>query len=268
MPLVIFVTAYDEYAVQAFEVHALDYLLKPVERERFAEALERAKARLASRAASRYDGGPDKQQLQALLEHLGRRQRRDLRLAIKVDGAAAHAPHGGDRLDRGGGQPRARFTLVRRRISCATRSPGSNAAAGRALPAHSPLDDREHRAREGAAAVVPGRLRGDPARRLATHERQKLSAAAPGVHSRRTMSASRERLLNEEGARHSRVRSNSDDAVGAGTEKSLATDALDDTSMSATNSARWLRVPGDRVRHALEAPGHRAGGAVHRDRRR
>ncbi len=86
MPLVIFVTAYDEYAVQAFEVHALDYLLKPVERERFAAALERAKSRLDSPAAARSDPGPDKQQLQALLEHLGRRQRRDLRLAIKVDG--------------------------------------------------------------------------------------------------------------------------------------------------------------------------------------
>jgi two-component system LytT family response regulator len=86
MPLVIFVTAYDEYAVQAFEVHALDYLLKPVERERFSAALDRAKARLASAGASPADGSPDRQQFQALLEHLGRRQRRDVRLAIKVDG--------------------------------------------------------------------------------------------------------------------------------------------------------------------------------------
>jgi len=70
MPLVIFVTAYDEYAVQAFEVHALDYLLKPVERERFAEALVRAKARLASPGAARNDTGPDKQQLQALRARL------------------------------------------------------------------------------------------------------------------------------------------------------------------------------------------------------
>jgi len=85
MPLVIFVTAYDEYAVQAFEVHALDYLLKPVERERFAAALGRAKARLAD-PSTKPDAGPDKHQLAALLEHLGRRQRRDLRLAIKVDG--------------------------------------------------------------------------------------------------------------------------------------------------------------------------------------
>jgi two-component system LytT family response regulator len=41
-PHVIFTTAYDQYAVQAFEVRALDYLLKPFDRERFQEALERA----------------------------------------------------------------------------------------------------------------------------------------------------------------------------------------------------------------------------------
>jgi two-component system, LytTR family, response regulator len=45
MPAVIFVTAYDEYAIRAFEVHALDYLLKPVERERLRTALDRARAR-------------------------------------------------------------------------------------------------------------------------------------------------------------------------------------------------------------------------------
>jgi two-component system LytT family response regulator len=46
MPAVVFVTAYDEHAVRAFEVNATDYLLKPVEPERFAQALARAKARL------------------------------------------------------------------------------------------------------------------------------------------------------------------------------------------------------------------------------
>jgi two-component system LytT family response regulator len=46
MPAVVFVTAYDEHAVRAFEVNAADYLLKPVDAERFAQALERAKARL------------------------------------------------------------------------------------------------------------------------------------------------------------------------------------------------------------------------------
>lgn len=46
MPLVAFVTAYDEYAVQAFELNAIDYLLKPVERSRLHSTLERASERL------------------------------------------------------------------------------------------------------------------------------------------------------------------------------------------------------------------------------
>ena len=48
-PAVVFVTAYDAHAVQAFELHALDYLLKPFEDRRFAEALNRARARVANR---------------------------------------------------------------------------------------------------------------------------------------------------------------------------------------------------------------------------
>lgn len=43
LPLIIFVTAYDEYAIKAFEVNALDYLLKPFDRKRFNLSLERAK---------------------------------------------------------------------------------------------------------------------------------------------------------------------------------------------------------------------------------
>lgn len=46
-PAVVFVTAYDEYALKAFEVHAVDYLMKPVEPERLAEAIERARSRPA-----------------------------------------------------------------------------------------------------------------------------------------------------------------------------------------------------------------------------
>jgi two-component system, LytTR family, response regulator len=48
---VVFVTAYDEFALRAFEVHAVDYLLKPVSRERLAEALGRARARRTPRPA-------------------------------------------------------------------------------------------------------------------------------------------------------------------------------------------------------------------------
>ena len=48
---VIFVTAYDSYAVRAFEVHAVDYLLKPFSAERLGEALDRARARIRSKEA-------------------------------------------------------------------------------------------------------------------------------------------------------------------------------------------------------------------------
>jgi two-component system, LytTR family, response regulator len=45
---IVFVTAYDQYAARAFEINAVDYLLKPVEQERLHDALERARTRLAS----------------------------------------------------------------------------------------------------------------------------------------------------------------------------------------------------------------------------
>src|ERR1041385_5395709 len=45
-PYIIFVTAYDQYAVRAFEVHAFDYLLKPFDRERFDTAWQRVKAQI------------------------------------------------------------------------------------------------------------------------------------------------------------------------------------------------------------------------------
>jgi two-component system LytT family response regulator len=47
MPIVVFVTAYDEYALKAFEENALDYLLKPVEKERLAKTVEKLKKRFA-----------------------------------------------------------------------------------------------------------------------------------------------------------------------------------------------------------------------------
>jgi two-component system LytT family response regulator len=49
IPAVVFVTAYDEHALRAFDARALDYLLKPVDDERFARALERARARVEER---------------------------------------------------------------------------------------------------------------------------------------------------------------------------------------------------------------------------
>ncbi len=55
MPLVIFTTAYDEHAIRAFEVNALDYLLKPFTSARFKKALQRARQQLALRSGTGTD---------------------------------------------------------------------------------------------------------------------------------------------------------------------------------------------------------------------
>jgi two-component system LytT family response regulator len=52
LPMVVFVTAFDRYAIDAFEAHAIDYLLKPVEADRFAVTIARVKARFRERELS------------------------------------------------------------------------------------------------------------------------------------------------------------------------------------------------------------------------
>jgi two-component system LytT family response regulator len=54
MPLVVFVTAFDAHAIKAFEVHAVDYVLKPFSRARFADAVAKAKRRVADRTLQEY----------------------------------------------------------------------------------------------------------------------------------------------------------------------------------------------------------------------
>jgi two-component system LytT family response regulator len=77
-PAVVFVTAFDRYAVSAFEVHAVDYLLKPVSPERLTEALERSKAALQKRSSE-----DTAAQLLALLKEV---RRYPDWLLIKTDG--------------------------------------------------------------------------------------------------------------------------------------------------------------------------------------
>ena len=55
LPSIIFLTAYEQHALQAFEVHALDYLLKPVDDERFAVAVRRARQLVDSQSKPRFD---------------------------------------------------------------------------------------------------------------------------------------------------------------------------------------------------------------------
>jgi two-component system LytT family response regulator len=52
LPVVVFITAYDQYAIQAFEAHAIDYLLKPIDEARFAAALARVREHVRARSAA------------------------------------------------------------------------------------------------------------------------------------------------------------------------------------------------------------------------
>lgn len=71
---VVFVTAFDEYAIDAFEVNAVDYLLKPVEPARLAQALERVRHQLGAAPGD----------LQQLLDYVAERQTRREQVAIRV----------------------------------------------------------------------------------------------------------------------------------------------------------------------------------------
>src|SRR5665213_1703330 len=71
LPQIVFATAYDQYAVRAFDVNAVDYLLKPFDRTRIEQALERVRGRMAGGAGT---GARPESQLDALLRLLNRPQ--------------------------------------------------------------------------------------------------------------------------------------------------------------------------------------------------
>jgi two-component system LytT family response regulator len=81
MPAVVFVTAHDQYAIRAFEINALDYLLKPVMEERFVKTLVRAKSRISSSVAA-----DSSQQIISLLETIASPRSYLKRLAVRSAG--------------------------------------------------------------------------------------------------------------------------------------------------------------------------------------
>ena len=82
-PAIVFVTAHGEYAIQAFDMHAVDYLLKPFDAERFATALRRARGRMSEGKADR---------LEALLATLQPARTYPERLLLKHEGTVVVVP--------------------------------------------------------------------------------------------------------------------------------------------------------------------------------
>ena len=80
-PLFVFVTAYDRYAMRAFEVHALDYLLKPVNKERLGEALDHARKQLLHPSEAMFQ-----KRVLEMLGDLDARHHSPERIVVKSDG--------------------------------------------------------------------------------------------------------------------------------------------------------------------------------------
>ena len=84
-PAIIFVTAFDQHAIEAFEVNAVDYLLKPVDAARLEQALQRARRRLgAERGAPAGAAPPLNDQLERIVRMMADREVRREQVAIKV----------------------------------------------------------------------------------------------------------------------------------------------------------------------------------------
>ena len=85
---IIFVTAFDQHAIEAFEVNAVDYLLKPVDQGRLEKALERARRRIVferlESSAEPSAGGVSNQQLEKIVQLVAERQNRRDQLAVKI----------------------------------------------------------------------------------------------------------------------------------------------------------------------------------------
>jgi two-component system LytT family response regulator len=106
-PAVIFVTAHDEFAVQAFQIHAVDYLLKPIEPARLLQALQRARERL-------HDPLPDRATLSGQVALAARPPGQWLERVVIREGTRVHVlgTHTVDFIEAGGKRYRKQQTLA------------------------------------------------------------------------------------------------------------------------------------------------------------
>jgi DNA-binding NarL/FixJ family response regulator len=147
MPAIVFTTAYDQYALRAFEVHAVDYLLKPFTRERLHSAIDRARQRaqaLAPHSNASGDNGPDP----------------TTRIVFKSRGRILFLP-----------------SLYRRGDPFAARNHVSSRGAARSagIPARASLLHRESQLREGSSHRVRWRVRGRHGHRPKDRDESRLS---------------------------------------------------------------------------------------------
>ena len=189
VPAIVFVTAHDAHAIRAFEIHALDFLLKPFDQTRFEKALERARAQLHDRAST-IDS-----RLVSLLEELRDERKYPERLIVKSSGRVFFVRSEDiDWVEAAGNYVKIHTKNEGAPASREHEEHGSEARP-QDLRAHPSLGDREHRPHQGARAVVPRRVRRDPARRNAAH----------GEPSVQRPVERRDRLIDQAAARRGRT---------------------------------------------------------------
>ena len=151
----IFVTAFDNYALRAFDVHALDYLLKPFDRDRFQQALT-----ARANSLERRSDGELERRLLALVHgpQAGHAAARALRRQSPADACSSSGPSEIEWIEAAGNYVKlhvgAESHLFRETMNAVEAKLDPDAV----LP-HPPLPHRQHRARAGAAALVQRRVR-------------------------------------------------------------------------------------------------------------